>query len=171
MTFLQRRAFLGAGSLAATLALLPGTARAAVASLSPNATAILTRVVDVLLPADRTPAASALGTPQYVIAGLLARGDDGGAALEAGLGAIDQLALARFGSGFLALDAARQTQVVDVVATDPAFAALWGGIRSLAVFHYYAQPVAWLDIGLPGPSIDCGGHPDPDAEACRPRGA
>ena len=160
MTFLQRRAFLGAGSLAATLALLPGTARAAVASLSPNATAILTRVVDVLLPADRTPAASALGTPQYVIAGL-----------EAGLGAIDQLALARFGSGFLALDAARQTQVVDVVATDPAFAALWGGIRSLAVFHYYAQPVAWLDIGLPGPSIDCGGHPDPDAEACRPRGA
>ncbi|WP_176256876.1 gluconate 2-dehydrogenase subunit 3 family protein [Derxia lacustris] len=166
-TRLARRGFLLAGGLGAVLPALPTAAATATTALTAAEYAIVAALVGRIVPADRSPSALALGSADYVAAGLLARSADGGGAVSQGLAAVDALALQTFGIGFAALDAARQTALTEVVATEAAFAPLWGGIRALTVLHYYAQPAAYLDIGLPGPSVDSGGHPDPDSVPCR----
>jgi hypothetical protein len=169
----QRRALtLGAG-LALVNGGLPGlsmlsaqAAPAQAAALSDDESALVSALTEVIIPADRSPSAVQLGSPAFVIAGLLGTAGDGGAAVRQGLAGIDRVAQQMFGSGFCALGPADKNRVVEYVAGAPEFSPLWLGLRRLTVMHYYAQPAAYRDLGLPGPSIDAGGFPKPNTVAC-----
>lgn len=128
--------------------------------------AILTQLVDAILPADASASAVSLGTVDYVKAGLSMGGADALAPVKQGLAAIDGIALQLHGAGFAQLQAAQRDAVVAVVTQTAPLLPLWLGVRTLAVLHYYAQPLAYTDLALPGPSIDKGGFPRPNTVPC-----
>lgn len=128
--------------------------------------AILTQLVDAILPADASVSAVSLGTVAYVQAGLSMGGADAVAPVKQGLAAIDGIALQMHGAGFAQLPPVQRDAVVTVVTQTAALLPLWLGVRTLAVLHYYAQPPAYADLALPGPSIDKGGFPHPNTVPC-----
>lgn len=171
MNFSQRRRALtfGAGLalVNAGLPVLPAVAAPPVTSALTDAeTAIVSALVEIIIPADRSPSAVQLGSTAFVIASLLGLASDGGAAVRQGLAGIDRVAQQTFGSNFCALGTAEKNRVVEYVANASDFTPLWLGLRRLTVMHYYAQPAAYRDLGLPGPNLDAGGFPTPNTVAC-----
>lgn len=128
--------------------------------------AVITQLVEAILPADASPSAVSLGTSLHVQAGLALGGADAVDGARQGLAAIDGLAWQRFGQAFAALAPIQRDELVTLVTQIPALQPLWLGVRALSVLHYYAQAPAYQDLGMPGPSIDVGGFPRPNDVPC-----
>lgn len=133
---------------------------------TPAEAAIVAQLVDALLPADHSPSAVSLGTVDHVLQGLAQSTADTVAASKQGLAAINGIALQTYGVPMAQLAPAQRDAVVTTVTQITALAPLWLGVRALAVLYYYAQPAAYKDLGLPGPSIDAGGFPKPNDVPC-----
>ncbi len=74
---------------------------------------------------------------------------------------IDQTSDSRYGRRFVELDATQQDDVLSAVQRGEAEGAVWQDLPSAAVFTkvieqvasvYYAHPLAWAEIGWPGPA-------------------
>jgi len=159
---LGRRAAL-AGALAA-LAALPRRARALViGGGEADPLAALGPWLDTLIPADETPAATALGVRQAMID--QARGQPGALAfLESGCRWLDGEAQTQGAQSFAALgDAAREAIAAAAAAAPPDTLArrFFDNTWRIALYHYYARPASWASLGYAGPPQPKG-FPDAD---------
>ena len=115
--------------------------------------AMIERIVDLLVPRDETPGAIDLGVHDRVLEGM-ARSTPLALACGEMMREADRDARVRHGADFLALDAARQTDVLQALAQGPSAGA---GRRGFALLRrevmrlYYSQPPAWPSLGLDGP--------------------
>lgn len=128
--------------------------------------AIISRLVEIMIPSDDTPGARETGSALFVIGSLQQRNASVFASIQQGLAAVDSISQQQFGQGFVMISDAEAEQIAGLVATHPQLTPLWSAIRSLAVFHFYAQPIAYEPLGMPGPNIDKGGFPDGHSNFC-----
>jgi hypothetical protein len=138
-----------------TLAKLSGATRLTIAeavdrghqpltALSAAQAAIVTTLADLILPRTDTPSATDVGVPQFIdhlLANWYSPAEK--AELLQGIGAIDQLARDRFGSGLVALKPADQTALLTELdgKTGAAGSAPsgFGKIKSLTVYGYFTS--------------------------------
>lgn len=137
---------------------------------SPAEAELLDAVVDRLIPQpDRTPDRRVVVTP--FLDQMLFDDDTDGFRKDgmpwdqevwrqAAVG-IDQTSQTRHGQQFIELDATKQDDVLSAVQRGQAEGAVWEELPSAAVFAkvlqevasvYYAHPLAWAEIGWPGPA-------------------
>ncbi len=137
---------------------------------SPEEAEVLDAVVDRLMPQpDRAPGDRVVVTP--FVDQMLVDDDTDGFRKEGmpwdqevwrqALIGIDQTSDARYGRRFVELDAPQQDDVLSAIQRGEAEGAVWLGLPSGAVFTkvieqvasvYYAHPLAWAEIGWPGPA-------------------
>lgn len=129
-------------------------------TLDSNDTAILRRIIEIIIPGGDTPGAHETSTPDFVIYNISRQGDTAIAGVKQALAGVDQISINNFGQPFVLLPVHIALQIAGIISSQPSFALFWSSIRSLTVFHYYAQPAGYRAIGLPGPSIDRGGYPN-----------
>ncbi len=85
-------------------------------------------------------------------------------AIQEALGAVNLISLSTFGKDFPTLSSENRNNVMETIAIAPALSEFWRLVRSLTVLHFYAQPIGYKHIGLPGPNIDKGGYPQATQE-------
>jgi len=124
--------------------------------------AILSSIVEAIVPTGATAGARETGSVQFVLATVQRYGEAAIAGTRQALLTVDQIARAQFGRGFAMLSVYERDAIVGLIAIEPAFAVFWNTVRSLSVLHFYAQPEGYRPIGLPGPNIDRGGYPQAD---------
>ncbi len=167
----NRRRFLGLTLAAGIIAHVRGLLASMVKPSAPGvpAFAALAPYLDTLIPADESPAASALGVDRRLID--KAAGDAGYRRLLAqGCRWLDRAARKLGAADFAALPEGGREAVVALFA-----AARRGSrpriffetTRSDAFFHYYARPESWAGLGYDGPPQPVG-FPD---HAAPPGGA
>jgi hypothetical protein len=155
---LGRRPFLGL-SLAILLEVLPRWVRAAVVvprtapPPPPQPFAALTPFLDTLIPEDETPAASAFGIADSVLAD--ARRIDAYLRLVgAGCQWLDVEARRRGATDFAALAPVRREEVAAEAEKAPPRSVprvFFDRMRGAAMGHYYARPETWPGLGYSGP--------------------
>lgn len=129
-------------------------------AFSENERAIVTRLVEIIVPSDGLPGARETGTSGAV---LFALGEQDARVLEGlrqAIGAVDAISIELFGQTFTALSDDAAEQVTGIVAEAPELAPFWSAVRTLTVLDFYAHEAGYEPLGLPGPSIDRGGFPD-----------
>jgi hypothetical protein len=132
----------------------------AVEVFSPAEQAIVTRLVEVIIPTDELPGARETGTAGAVLFALGQQDPLVVEALHQAIAAVDALSMQLFGQAFVALPFTAADQVAGVLAATPELAPFWDSVRTLTVLDFYAQEVAYRPLGLPGPNLDRGGFPD-----------
>jgi hypothetical protein len=156
---ITRRDWLKLAAGGATLAILGGLAwhfrqlRLRLYPITDHERAILTRIVDLLVPRDETPGAVDLGVHQRVIGELDVDRTRAKASAEALLG-LDRDARARHGADFLALDEAPQEDLLLSLAAAPRSTPAGRFVRLLrhdTMRFYYAHPEVWPSLGFDGP--------------------
>lgn len=115
--------------------------------------AVVERIVDLLVPRDATPGALDLGLQRGVIEWVQADATRT-KAVAATVRDLDSAARASQGGGFMALDAARQIELLQALAQ--ATRTRIGGhgfvlLREETMAAYYARPEAWPSLGFAGP--------------------
>ena len=131
---------------------------------------------DVILPADdRSPAASALGVPDFVdewISAPYPRQQEDRELILDGLEWLEQECLQRFGDGFAAIGRARQHELLDDLAgsvvdpmVPPKRVAFFRRFRYVSVGAYYSTAVGAADVGYIGNVPINGEYPGPSDEA------
>ena len=137
---------------------------------------VATALCDVILPADdRSPAASALGVPDFVdewISAPYSRQQEDRDLILDGLEWLEQESVRRFGDGFAAIGQTQQHALLDelnVAADDPAASPerreFFRRFRYVAVGAYYTTAVGADDVGYIGNVPISGEYPGPSAEA------
>ncbi len=134
--------------------------------LSDSQLATTAALAATIVPADATPSARDLGAHLHVAAGLALVPPADFAAVQGGLDAIADLARQTFGVPIEQLPPEALEAFGAGLSTHPQLTRLWYAIRTLTVLYYYGHPQGYADLGLPGPSLDRGGFPEPDALAC-----
>jgi hypothetical protein len=127
---------------------------------------MLVRLAETIIPSDGTPGAKETGTGAFVVYSLQNEGKETVSGIKQALAALNQLALSQFGDHFKNLPQAAVDALAGVLSSEPAFSLFWDGVRSLTVFHHFAMPAGYRNIGLPGPNIDKGGFPHPVLVPC-----
>ena len=115
--------------------------------------AMLTRIVDLLVPRDETPGALDLGVDRRVISELSANRARAKGFAEALLD-LDRTALAKHDAEFLELDATLQENLLLTLAAAPRTTPGGRFIRLLrydTMRYYYARPEVWPSLGFDGP--------------------
>ena len=115
--------------------------------------AVVERIVDLLVPRDATPGALDLGLQHGVMAWVQADSTRT-QAVAATVRDLDSAARSSHGGGFMALDAARQIELLQ--ALSQATRTRIGGygfvlLREETMASYYARPEAWPSLGFAGP--------------------
>ena len=147
----------------------PGTVAAAAPNsqyMTPQRLAVLGALAAIIVPEDATPSARDLGAADYV-AGVLGTLPE--PELVKVASALDGVALMvqnTHGKEITQLDPDELQQVGTSITGREELQPLWLAVRALTVLFYYGQPQGFSDIGLPGPSIDRGGFPDPYGMSC-----
>jgi hypothetical protein len=124
-------------------------------TLTPEQRRTVTRLADLVLPADeRSPAASAIGVPEFVDEWVsapypLQRADR--SLLETGLRWLD----ARAGGRFISLNAAAAGLILDEIcdarsAREDEAAAFFGRVRQICLIGYFTSKVGMADLGYVG---------------------
>jgi len=148
-------------SLAAALAALPRWGSALVIqpeTILPFPQQTLRALVDTLIPADETPAASALGVDQ-ALADLVRRVQDYRRLIDEGADWLDRSARALGAKSFAAASDEQRGAVVRQAEKAQAGTVprlLFERVRSDALTLYYAQPAAWSALGYAGPPQPAG---------------
>jgi hypothetical protein len=170
-----RRGWLGLAAAGSALAGLGSAwwawrARRAPRTLAEVDSAMVERIVDILVPRDDAPGAVELGVPAAVLQVMQERTV---LALSFGelFAALDRAARTEHAQGFLALETARQDALLQVLSHGGPAIEGWSGLmqlRELTLQLYYAQPQAWPALGLTGAPQPVGfmDYADPP----RPRG-
>ncbi|RFA29396.1 hypothetical protein CAI21_10065 [Alkalilimnicola ehrlichii] len=104
--------------------------------------AILTHLIETILPSDDTPGAREAGTVDYVVENLRERGAEVVAGIKQGLAALDQMAQRQFEVAFVELEAAQANTILQIVASTPALESFWGAVRGLSVSHFLPRQPA-----------------------------
>ena len=115
--------------------------------------AMITRIVDLLVPRDETPGALDLGVHRLVISELSDNRTRAKGFAEALLD-LDRHALAEHGAEFLELNATLQETLLLTLAAAPRRTPGGRFIRLLrydTMRHYYARPEVWPSLGFDGP--------------------
>jgi hypothetical protein len=131
---------------------------------------------DAILPADdRSPAASALGVPDFIdewISAPYPRQQEDRELILAGLEWLEQECRQRFGDGFAAIAEAQQHELLDELADPdddqtvaPERVAFFRQFRYVSVGAYYTTPVGATDVGYIGNVPINGEYPGPSDEA------
>jgi hypothetical protein len=155
MRLLRRRILQSLAAVLATVstgaqAVPIGTAEPAAAPASTDSFRVL---LDTLIPADDTPAASAFGIDRALLA-MAARSDDYRRLLEDGVQWLDRAARA---SGARSFAVASEQRRVDIVrqaegsATNTLPRRFFERVKADAMRVYYAEPAAWQLLGYTGP--------------------
>ncbi len=121
----------------------------------------VTVLCDLIIPADdKSPAASALGVPDFVnewVSAPYAEQVRDREAVREGLKWIDQEAQTRFGKAFAELGAEQQHAICDDICYAPKAkpehkqaAAFFSLMRNLTAGGFYSTPEGWSDIGYVG---------------------
>lgn len=134
--------------------------------LSPGQIATLGALAAMIVPADATPSARELGAAEYVAAGLAMVPEAEFAAVSLGLDGVASMSRMLMGKSVDQLNPAELHQLGSAITAREDLLPLWLAVRALTVLFYYAMPQGFSDIGLPGPSIDRGGFPQPSSMAC-----
>ncbi len=130
--------------------------------LGRGAEAVLAAALDRLIPGDEHgPGALEAGVRIYVEGALARAGDAAVARWEAGLAALDALALEREGAGFAVLAPARQSGLLERISDgrEPAQAPFFEELRQRALEGMFGDPAwggnagaaGWRLLGYPGP--------------------
>lgn len=133
---------------------------------------VVSRVVDLLIPADDTPGALALGIDREILAGIETRRWDARWVAEAVLW-LDAQAHDDGGDDFVSLDGPRQVALLERMEAAPegsAPARVFRTLRLLAMTSYYGRPESWPSLGFDGPPQPVGfpgyaGPPDAARQA------
>lgn len=141
-------------------------AEAATQGLTEGQLATTAALAATIVPADTTPSARDLGAQLYVAAGLALVPPSDFAAVQAGLDAVADQALQTFGLAIGQLPPAALEALGAGISTHPQLGVLWHAVRTLTVLYYYGHPQGFADLGLPGPSLDRGGFPQPNDLPC-----
>ena len=160
----SRRRFLGLSLILGLLAHARGRlAAVAKPALDDDPLKALAPYLDTLLPADESPAASALGVDRRLID--KAAGDAGYRRLLVdGCGWLDRAARRLGAADFAALPERRREALVALIADaapGSAHRIFFETTRWDALFHYYARPESWAGLGYDGPPQPAG-FPDHD---------
>jgi|PlaIllAssembly_1097288.scaffolds.fasta_scaffold185183_2 hypothetical protein len=139
----RRRFFIGSALVGALCRIAPSFAAAP--PLPRLADATLSAYVDVLIPADETPGATALGVDKQLLAA--AAGAPGHRRLlDAGLDWLNARSRARYARPFPELDERGREAIVGEAAA-AGFGTLprvfFERTRAAAFFHYYGRPESW----------------------------
>lgn len=140
--------------------------KATTPALNDEQVATVGALAAAIVPADATPSARDLGAHLYAAAGLALVPPADFAAIQAGLDTVAAMALQTFGVPIGQLPPEALEALAAALVAQPAIAPLWNAVRTLTVLFYYSQPQGFADLGLPGPSIDRGGFPDPTNLPC-----
>ncbi|MDO4231326.1 MAG: gluconate 2-dehydrogenase subunit 3 family protein [Lautropia sp.] len=133
---------------------------------SPSQMVTLAALAAAIIPEDTTPSARDLGAGAYVATGLGLLPEEEVRLVKSGLDNIALLAEQQFGRSLDRLDPSSLQKLAGVISSSQELVPLWLAVRALTVLHYYAQEEGFSDLGLPGPSIDRGGFPDPINMSC-----
>ena len=130
---------------------------------------------DLILPADdRSPAASALGVPDFIdewISAPYPEQQEDRELILGGLEWLEQESRRRFGDGFAAIDSTGQHVLLDELAAPdagmapPERVAFFGRFRFVSVGAYYTTPVGARDVGYIGNVPINGEYPGPSDAA------
>lgn len=129
---------------------------------------------DLILPEDdRSPAASAVGVPDFIdewVSAPYPQQQDDRELVLAGLEWLEQQSRERFGSSFAAAGGGRQTEIVDGIAGEVAAelaaqAEFFRRFRYLAVGAFYTTEAGMADVGYIGNVAIAGDYPGPSDEA------
>ena len=137
---------------------------------------VATRLCDLILPSDdRSPAASALGVPDFVdewISAPYAVQQRDREQILPGLEWLEQQSLASYGDSFTRVSADQASDLLDRIAWLDKLAPgleeqgrFFDRFRSVAVGAYYTTATGMADIGYLGNVPISGDYPGPDAEA------
>jgi hypothetical protein len=147
----RRRVLLG--SAMGVLAGLRGARALSAVGAAGDPLAALGPWLDTLIPADESPAATALGVPDALVA--QARKEKGALAfLEAGCRWLDSEAQRRGAANFAALAEPARDEIAratTVAAAGTAQRQFFDFTFRNATSHYYAHPVVWRTLGYNGP--------------------
>lgn len=127
----------------------------------------VSRIVDLLIPADATPGALDLGIDREILAELEASRWNARWVAEAMLW-LDEQAGAESAESFVALEAERQMALLQRMESAPersAPARVFAMLRYAAMSAYYGRPEAWPSLGFDGPPQPAGfpGYASPPA--------
>lgn len=133
--------------------------------------AIVTRLVEIIVPSDGLPGARETGTAGSVLFALSEQDALVLQGIRQAIAAVDQISVSFFGQPFVMLPNSAAEQVVQAIAGSTELAPFWSSVRTLTVLDFYAQKPGYEPLGLPGPNIDRGGFPGgrsaPGASLCR----
>ena len=135
-------------------------------TFSPAQIATLGALAAAIVPEDGTPSARDLGAGAHVAARLALLPEDEIDLVRSGLDEVARVAQQQFGRPMDSLDPGSLQMFAGLVAANRELLPLWLAVRALTVLHYYAQPEVRDDMGMPRPSIDRGGFPDPANVPC-----
>ncbi|MCD6672512.1 MAG: gluconate 2-dehydrogenase subunit 3 family protein [Burkholderiaceae bacterium] len=142
----------------AGLLTLPRRLRMRIVPITALERAVVSRIVDLLIPTDETPGALRLGIDREVLADIEARRWDARWVAEAALW-LDAQARADDGDDFLTLDDARQIALLQRMESAPEGgtpARVFRLLRHATMSAYYARPETWPSLGFDGPPQPAG---------------
>lgn len=132
---------------------LPRRLRIRLAPITDVERGTVSRIVDLLIPADDTPGALALGIDREILAGIETRRWDARWVAEAVLW-LDTQAHDDSSDDFVSLDAPRQVALLARMETAPdgsAPARVFRMLRQAAMTSFYGRPESWPSLGFDGP--------------------
>ena len=128
--------------------------------------AVLGAMAAIIVPEDATPSARDLGAADYVAGVLGTLPEPELMKVASRLDGVALMVQNTHGKEITQLDPDELQQVGTSITGREELQPLWLAVRALTVLFYYGQPQGFSDIGLPGPSIDRGGFPDPYGMSC-----
>jgi hypothetical protein len=118
-------------------------------------------IATTLLPSDDTPGAADTSVVAMVLGVLKSQPPEQLELFRAALAFVNELARSMYGDELARLPPPSREAFVELLATLPELGQFWHTLRTLLVLNFYSIPKVYRSIGLPGPSIDCGGLPIP----------
>lgn len=132
---------------------------------------ITAALCDVILPEDeRSPAASAVGVPDFIdewVSAPYRQQQDDRTLILRGLDLLERQSRERFGSSFAAAPEQQKEELVAAIAgaTPPDRSEFFGRFRYLAVGAFYTTEAGMADVGYIGNVPISGDYPGPSEEA------
>lgn len=114
----------------------------------------LTTIICDIIPEDDDPGALQTGTPGYVIYYFSSLDNASIDNIKTALSVMDPITYNVSGLNFLSATTEQREVVYSILKSDQLLSIFWYKLRSITVFHFYAQPLGYDPIGLPGPSVD-----------------
>lgn len=107
-----------------------------------------------IIPEDQDAGAGRPEIVNQICVALLALSDANLAIVTDGISQLNELSRNVYGGNFYELPQESREQVVEAISSSRTMAAFWAHVRGTTTFIFYADPIGYLPIGLPGPNVD-----------------